>query len=1834
MDALNSQREEADKLIEQLQQDAEVHREEIAVLKEEEVNQQQEKQLLLDEVQKLSEAVEHLKEKDVNITRLEQELDALTDEKVELEHQLAAAGDELAQLKEMNDQLQIEVERTKVAVAEAATTAEAPTTLLEAFGTSLDETAPTVEDVTPSVGVETVHEVQKSIPLQPDPSETSASEELEKARIQISEIQAELSKVKAMNEKLKAKLRAQLKKEKVKSESVSELDSNELREDVERVRQEKLNLEKSAHELREEIDEIVRRKDGVIGDLKMKIEQLLDEKARNESLVEKFEKLVVQRDDEVQELKYRCQNLCEEKDASIQRLEKSLVQEKLDYVQELESCQEGYKQVLSNKEADVESLQRDLANARVEIDQLTGQLHEVHQSLQELSKLKVDFDHIVSGLRDDLQQALDEKAAADQIAHEFRVQLKRSESTTDQSGVELKDVAVVTSGTEKSEVDVQLQATQEEVSLLKDALETVNKEKDELQKSLQAGKQGDDEANIKQVVVDSKDGVDEIGEELSAMSNDIVWLQSELKKASELNKTLNNKLKAVSRRKRTRSDSREEENEMRAELERCRAAKLESDRKVQELREELDDFVREKEAIVTALRSKMELVLQEKEGAIDVIEEYEKRLLENDSIVHDLTEELQPLRSDNATLRKTVEELTKWNSELQSSAEVATDVKLELESKQLLISERNQTISELEAQLERTGEEYQKVIDDLKKDHEDVLSEKEKETDESIMELRQKNRELQENSQIVAEQKDNIERELLQTKSELEQVVQDSYPVIEEKDRKINELQAVMEQKQTKTDESILQLQANERTLQERIQLLDARNSEIKNHLEQVQSELEKRLQDEGGLEEELVQANSEIDELNAKLSVATQEKQDINRLQSNFDHIISGLREDLQHALDGKAAADDIAHEFQIRLENLKKSSPGVSKDADSNLPIQENKIAEMLEVSQRELADLRTALDVTIKERDDLQYKMREFSLQETSMKEPLSSRVVEWKFSEKEGGEKPVEEVILQSSVDNQVTATPSSETEIELENLKNEMQRIKGINDKLKAKLRTVMKKKRVKSDSGDEDTSVRDELQAELEHVRQEKLESEKACQQLRIELDAFVRQKESIVNELKNKIEQLVAEKGKSNSLAEQCEQQIAAKDGELQEIRDNILRLQSRNEEAWTIVQELRRENDNLYVQKEDVISQRTEIEDECNDLKREVERLAEKVTRKEHEITTLENRLQDTTENYKTELDATRVQHEGVIFEIQSHADRLERELLSANKELEQLKGQLRELKKEREDIAKLKVNFDHIVSGLREDLQHALEGKATADQIAHEFQVQLKRLQKESDKPQMVYRDVAVDATVEEGTKMLEKLKAAHSEVSNLRDVLQSVNSEKLHLEDRVRGLETMLSVRETPSAEIGNGEKGGDEEKFVSEVFIQPLNEPMQTALYEREPLLSSPPLQSIVSETEDVQKVKDDLSKAKSELEKVQSVNDRLKAKLRAMIRKSKEKEAKSETGGEGSSEELVAELNKVRQEKLEREKAAQELRIELDAFVREKERIVKELKTRVQNLLTEKEEASSLVEQYEKFMLERDAEISSLGEQFQSLDEERQEIDRNLTENRAENQNLKALLEQLQLQKVKAERELQQTKLQLEQLLQGQQPFLDVKDQQIADLEAELSNLKGLNTEETSQLKDRYDTVIAEQQNHLNNLEEALVSANAQTEHLKSQVHTLEQEREDINKLRADFSHIVSGLSEDLQRALQGKATADEIAYEFQVKLKQLDKSSASSGVDVKDACVGTEEMEIQLSSEKEIEKLQEIIEHLNEEKEELEERIMGLDVVVQDREGEYSFLDFVVCFS
>ena len=1827
-------------------------------MRENELSQKEEKELLLNEVQQLSEAVELLKEKGVNAEGLKEEMDALTDEKAKLQERLSSTEEELLQLKQVNEQLQIDVENAKNVVASSALETVTGGESTDTFKAGFSEVASGTSLLEDTLSEEASPIVEESISLQLEPPLSSPSvdpansEELENVRSEMSEIQAELSRVKTLNERLKAKLRAQMKKEKTKSGSTGDYDSSEMKADIDKARQDRLNAEKAIHELREQLDEVVRRKDGVIGDLKTKVQQLIDEKARNDALVEKYEKLVAEKDEEIN-------RLSENAVAQVQELKQSyqLLSE------ETRMNAEEYEQILTDKEAEIQKLKTEFANAEMEAELLNGKLQEAQQSLEELNKLKSNFDHIVSGLREDLQQALDEKAAADQLAHEFRVQLKRNESSSNQDVTMRNDVS-----------DVSLQAERPQLEATKETLVSVTKEKEEFERNLETLKEkginDSEETKVGQAAIDSKDGENTTEQELLSLAhdtpeslNDVIWLQSELKKTTELNK----KLKAALKKKRTRSGSREDDasNELKVELERARVAKIDSDRQVTELRLELDNFVKDKEKIVAALKSKIDRLLQEKEHFSSLIEKHEKQLLEKDSLMRDLTEQFHTLDLENEALKKNLENTSVMLAELQLTEQANMELERRQENAQSLINDNNIRISELESELSNTKEKYEKEIEVLKEDHEVLLSEKVREADEAIAQLRHSNTELQQDIQAAVDEKGVIEKELLEAKSELERVVQESYPLIEEKDGKIKELAALIESKQKEADEIIAQLQENEGKLQEEIQVLKVTTEENKNQLEQLQSkheeqmqeferrmdenhqqlqeekekrqnernDLEEKLQEllmrsqenTSNLEQELAQSKSEIESLNTQLQVAAREKQDIEKLRSDFNHIISGLREDLQRALDGKAAADEIAHEFQVQLENLRKSGTEASDKTDGTSAHQENMISEMLEAAQREVADVRAALAATVKERDDLHDKVNglQVMLEQSNQKELIARGDSGIKDIDKENAERPLQEVIVQSSEDNQLTASPVNEGEVELENMKNEMQRIKGLNEKLKAKLRTVMKKKRVKSESGEEDLNERERVQNQLEKIRQEKNESEKTCQELRVELDAFVRQKENIVNELKGKVGQLNIEKEKSISLIEQLEKQIEEKNARLQDLQNDVGALESDNDQAWKNVEELRQENANLCVEIDDLVSQRSESQRECSQLKLEQDKVVQEyeflVEKKDKTIANLEKELEDTTQKYKTEIRATRDQHEGLIFQIQSNADTIEKERLSACREAEQLKSRLRELNEEREDIGKLKVNFDHIVSSLREDLQHALEGKAAADQIAHEFQVQLKRLEKISGKLKTQYSDVAVDTSdIERREEITQQtFEAVQKEAEGLRDALQSTAADKANLENRIRVLEAEAHDRELSDRSIKTDEADGDRREVVSEALFRSP---------ESELLLASPPERPTFfdssSDNEDVQKLKDDLSKVQAELEKFKTVNERLKAKLKAMIRKSKD--TKSEIGGEGGIQELKDELNKTRQEKFECEKSAQQLRVDLDAFVREKEKLVSELKEKIQQMIAEIEESNTRNEEYQNLLLEKDTEIGNLSGQVRSLSEEINEVSRELENNVTEKQNLNAVLEQVQLQRIKVEKELQEAKIALDHLLQGDKPLLDEKDQRIAVLEAELSNQKELYVGEVNSLKDRYGGVISQQQNHADNLEQALTASGKEVIQLQSQLHALEKEREDINKLRKDFDHIVTGLREDLQSAQERTAAADEIAYEFQMKLKRAEKSAVSSEVEVQDICIGTEDSYYLSGKESEIQELHAVLDHLKEEKEELEERVAGLDEVVQDREGTF----------
>lgn len=156
------------------------------------------------------------------------------------------------------------------------------------------------------------------------------------------------------------------------------------------------------------------------------------------------------------------------------------------------------------------------------------------------------------------------------------------------------------------------------------------------------------------------------------------------------------------------------------------------------------------------------------------------------------------------------------------------------------------------------------------------------------------------------------------------------------------------------------------------------------------------------------------------------------------------------------------------------------------------------------------------------------------------------------------------------------------------------------------------------------------------------------------------------------------------------------------------------------------------------------------------------------------------------------------------------------------------------------------------------------------------------------------------------LLEKFQVIQNEVDELWDVLNFFNREKMDLEKR----NIIFEEREEVINKVRKDENEGDQEKIVLEVFIQFLeNEVIQVVVYDNEVFLELFFVQFMFFDSENIQRVKDDVFNVQFELEKVKLVNECLKVKLRILMRKIKD--VKLEVGYEGSKEEIVVELNKV-----------------------------------------------------------------------------------------------------------------------------------------------------------------------------------------------------------------------------------------------------------------------------------------------------------------------------------
>ena len=219
-----------------------------------------------------------------------------------------------------------------------------------------------------------------------------------------------------------------------------------------------------AERLNEKYDRLVAEKDEVMKDLDNQVRKLdLEKEALEQQLANTQEQLEIQTS-ERKGLETDLRSLQQASDALVERYELELVElqgeleaEKAaasEHVEGLrvqfESEKEKFETAIKNNELELHNLQGELEKeradrqaAREQVQELSIELEGAKEKNENLEKRQQEFDHIVSGLREDMQRAFGGKAAADEIAHECRVQLKELQTAVgSKKSPEAKETAI------------------------------------------------------------------------------------------------------------------------------------------------------------------------------------------------------------------------------------------------------------------------------------------------------------------------------------------------------------------------------------------------------------------------------------------------------------------------------------------------------------------------------------------------------------------------------------------------------------------------------------------------------------------------------------------------------------------------------------------------------------------------------------------------------------------------------------------------------------------------------------------------------------------------------------------------------------------------------------------------------------------------------------------------------------------------------------------------------------------------------------------------------------------------------------------------------------------------------------------------------------------------------------------------------------------------------------------------------------------------------------------------------------------------------------------------
>jgi chromosome segregation ATPase len=741
------------------------------------------------------------------------------------------------------------------------------------------------------------------------------------------------------------------------------------------------------------------------------------------------------------------------------------------------------------------------------------------------------------------------------------------------------------------------------------------------------------------------------------------------------------------------------------------------------------------------------------------------------------------------------------------------------------------------------------------------------------------------------------------------------------------------------------------KSLQEELKELNSANEELKQKLGDLRDNFSAELTQ---MEKDLIASENENLSLNDKLIDIGSSLKENDKAKAEMEHILQGLREDLQEAMNDKIEKDRALHRLRIETDRLRKKIPTKGKPVPVILPFEIKQVGENSPVDESFGSDyMQDILNISSEEPQKLAFL--------------------------------PENEVPLKSSKEKEFTpmkdqAVNTDEVQVleeMLQNLpkKNELEKKVQQQTKINSKLKHMVKNLKAEVES----------LKDDCQRVSGESLEKEQRLKDLRAEMAALVNDKEEMINGFRERLNVLTSDKGKIvDNLKIEYEQLLSEKDSDIKHIHKQLEtsheQLESKTNDLATITSNyeecLGNENDleikakNLETEVTDLRNANEELEGRLNSLTEHAKALEVENSEFEHRNVDLEDIVSNLRKDmevlvsHRAELEQNAADSEALIYNLREQVDgskddvtdslisELRAKVLDDETKLKDLNNRLQETKK---DIAIQREGFEESYRSLMEEKEGVLTDKLQCEQRVQDLRLDMEKFVKEKDEIVENLRSKMKQAVEEQGglsealkseyEKMLDEkddlVKESAIEISKLKEEVVAVVNEKDEL------LAQML--------EFDREIDGLKEDKELLGTECDELRERLGTSMNDRAQVQKTLNIQAekLVQLNEEANRLRQELdnSDSKKMVEEMQKEynemavqNDRLREETENAIKEKDLYRSKVKKDYDRINNSLSFDLEQARAQSLEREKTVQLLRLEVEGVVKEKETLATKLR--------------------------------------------------------------------------------------------------------------------------------------------------------------------------------------------------------------------------------------------------------------------------------------------------